>query len=751
MFLIRQATLLAIAVLCFLVSSLNGQEATVQKEKLTAFTRAFGYVRYFHPSDQSSLVDWESMALHGVTKVFESPDDESVETLLTKIFDPVVVDLEFYRGEEKAKPKTQKVSASKILAWQHRGVGCGTAASRLYKSARTNRSKEVLRPAAAFGNLMQSVNAKELRGKEIRFRFQAKTLSPQARLQGWLRVDRESKQRGFFDNMGDRPIEDDQWAQYEITGTVDDDAFSMTFGVFFKGSGAGLVDDASLEQKVDDQWKTVELKNGTFEKGDRKPDGWATRGNGYGFEFETDDKVEGDKAIKISRQTVTQQDTVLNVVPELGEVVDASLGGDLRIRMPLALPKANVYKTGDDDETDAYVKKVNSVNYRDASSKSLATSNVVLAWNLFQHFYPYFEQVETDWNAALDVSLASATNAKTRDDVTRTLKWMVAQLHDGHGRVMDPDEFKNVRFLPATFGWAEEQLVVLASESGQMKVGDVVTHVNAVAAKKTLESKEELISGSPQWKRHRSLSELSYGKLDQVLALTIDRQGTATKVEVPFSLTRPLKREQRPKIDLVVEGDAAEENIYYIDMGRVEPKDVQAKLTAFAKAKGLIVDLRGYPKGTQFLFQHMSDRHLQSAKWQVPEQIHPDRADMKVIKTMGRWEMPPKEPKFAGEFIFITNGSAISYAESCMAIVANYKFAEIIGSPTAGANGNVNPFALPGNYRVSWTGMRVMNHDDSPHHVRGVQPTIPMEPTVKGIREGRDELFDKALEMLKGD
>ena len=65
--------------------------------------------------------------------------------------------------------------------------------------------------------------------------------------------------------------------------------------------------------------------------------------------------------------------------------------------------------------------------------------------------------------------------------------------------------------------------------------------------------------------------------------------------------------------------------------------------------------------------------------------------------------------------------------------------------PTAGANGNVNPFQLPGGFRVSWTGMRVMNHDDTQHHVRGVQPTILLEPTIQAVAEGRDEYVEKAL------
>ena len=113
-----------------------------------------------------------------------------------------------------------------------------------------------------------------------------------------------------------------------------------------------------------------------------------------------------------------------------------------------------------------------------------------------------------------------------------------------------------------------------------------------------------------------------------------------------------------------------------------------------------------------------------------------------------RNSMPPALPRIQGKVVFLTDGRAISYAESVMGIVEHYKLADIVGRPTAGANGNVNPFALPGGFRISWTGMRVIKHDDSQHHMIGIQPTVPVKRTIKAIREGRDEDLEKALELI---
>jgi hypothetical protein len=51
---------------------------------------------------------------------------------------------------------------------------------------------------------------------------------------------------------------------------------------------------------------------------------------------------------------------------------------------------------------------------------------------------------------------------------------------------------------------------------------------------------------------------------------------------------------------------------------------------------------------------------------------------------------------------------------------------------------------------IIFTGMRVTRHDGrTPFHLAGVQPDIALEPTIAGIRAGRDELLERALAFLQ--
>jgi C-terminal processing protease CtpA/Prc len=83
-----------------------------------------------------------------------------------------------------------------------------------------------------------------------------------------------------------------------------------------------------------------------------------------------------------------------------------------------------------------------------------------------------------------------------------------------------------------------------------------------------------------------------------------------------------------------------------------------------------------------------------------------------------------------------------------MGIVEAYKLAPIVGEPTAGTNGNVNPFTLPGGYTIRWTGMKVLKHDGSRHHGVGILPTVPVSRTIRGVAEGRDEQLERAAAIV---
>lgn len=715
--------------------------SSVQLAKLDAFSRAFGYFRYFHPSDQAALVDWNSFASYGIQETLKSDKDESAGSLLKRLFAPIVVDLEIYSGPEKPRPSSRKVKSTEILAWQHAGVGQGVESP--FRSARTNRTEFLYAAASEYGDVSQRCEIIDQRNQEIRFRFKARTTEKDSKLYGFFRVDLESGGMGLFDNMVQRPIVNSQWQTYELSGTVDGDAKHLMFGFVFFGTGSALVDDVSLQWRDGAEWRTIEIQNPDFELGESRPLGWSCNGRGFEFVVERSDQASGKCSAQIKRMSTSIENVggFLTLIPEFGEVVDASISDNLRLRMPLALPVSHEYKLGDNAETDLYLKQIAGAEISSEDPRQLCLINTVIIWSVFQHFYPYFDQVDTDWDATLGQALKVAGNVKNRKECTEALRWLVSQSQDGHGILYDPITARGSRSAEARFGWVENQLVITASRSPRMQRGDVVTHIDGMLAADYLAEKELRISGSPQLKRFRSTEQLSMGPSSETLDLNIERGGSMISVALEYNGRAPIQ-EKGDICRKLVDAGSSQEDIWYVDLTRAMADDIHPVLEEIAQAKGVVFDLRGYPnEDTTFVYQHLTDAQLLSPKWQNPEQVRPDRVDMETMKST-QWGVPPLKPRFRGKVVFLTNSNAISFSETWLQIVAHYKLGEIVGSPTAGANGNMNPVALPGGYTLLWTGLRTINQDDSQHHLRGVEPTVFWEPTIQGIIDGRDEVLD---------
>ncbi len=370
-------------------------------------------------------------------------------------------------------------------------------------------------------------------------------------------------------------------------------------------------------------------------------------------------------------------------------------------------------------------------------------ADVALAWNVMQHFYPYFDVVKTDWPAALQQALTTAATDPDGMAFLMTLRRMIARLHDGHGNVTWTGD-KGRFMLPVRLAWVEDQLVVTdvyAAAADKLRPGDVIVQWDGRPTREVLADLEQTVSGAtPGWIHHVSTGRLLMGLQGSEVKLLVQSPGGAPR---PVTLQRAeWQPRQWPRPYLV----ELKPGIMYVDLDRIQTAEFEQAVPQLAAARAIIFDLRGYPDGLSVApLQHLMEQSFTSAQWHVPVVTYPDHERMSFLDSCNKHE--PLAPRFTGKIVFITDGSAISYAETCMGMVEHYKMGAIVGETTAGTNGNICPFTLPGGYRVVWTGMKVLKHDGSQHHGVGIIPTVPVSPTVKGLAEGRDELLERALQL----
>jgi C-terminal processing protease CtpA/Prc len=103
---------------------------------------------------------------------------------------------------------------------------------------------------------------------------------------------------------------------------------------------------------------------------------------------------------------------------------------------------------------------------------------------------------------------------------------------------------------------------------------------------------------------------------------------------------------------------------------------------------------------------------------------------------------------YKGKVVILVNEITQSQAEYTTMALRVAPRAVVIGSTTAGADGNVSDFFLPGGIRTMISGLGVYYPDGRETQRIGIVPNIVVRPTIKGIREGRDELVEKGVALI---
>jgi hypothetical protein len=714
---------------------------TTDLEELHAFAKLYGYVRFFHPSEASAAADWDFIAVDGARRVVQGSTRAELLANLQRVFEPLAPTLLVF-PDDQPPPAAEPARDGPVIAWQHEGFGLGEPGS-TYFSGRTGRGRRDSAEGLAWAPLMRDIPADQLRGKRVRLRGWARVDGdhPSERAQLWMRVDGPKGRQQFLENMPARPIVTTQWQEVTIESPpIEPDATNVALGGIAKGAGAVFFDDFTFEiaDPGASTWTEFALDNGGFESGESGQllAGWQFDSPSY-TATAVPDAHGGSVALKIERQSGVTKRDLFAERPLVGETFERSLGAGLTCRVVLGLP-ADKEKTA---------KSTKPAALPDASDPAVRAAAVIVAWNVLRHFYPYHDVIGENWEDVLDLAITDVLDDRDPDDLLFTLRRLVHHLHDGHGRVGSPVSTR--AFLRLRIARVEDTYVVLAAPKDYpVRRGDELVSIDDVAMDELFEQHASLVSGSPQWIEYFALA---WG------TVTEGREGTRARVEVrrtggthvfDIERTNDISNGFTPDEFERPYFTSLERGVLYVDLVRIPQDELKQRMPEIAKARAVIVDVRGYPTSEPIWLPHFL-AEAERTKWMfVPHVIRPDYENVATFTQHG-WDMDPAEPHVAGKVAFITGPGAISYAESLMGYVEGYQLGAIVGSATAGANGNINEFTTPGGFSIVFTGMKVTRMDGRQHHIVGVQPTHPVQRTLAGVRAGRDEELEAALALVR--
>ncbi|TKG91502.1 hypothetical protein EYV94_20975 [Puteibacter caeruleilacunae] len=718
-------------------------------ENIEAFARLYGYARWFHPSDEAQEIDWDKFAILGVQKVENIKSSEELRDSLMQLFSPIVKGLVIYNeGEEKTinwkalTPPNYK--DTNIVAWQH--VGLGVNENGIYSSTRSN-----IQTTKDFTLVCKHINnVKEFKDKEIKVTGYFKLDSTDCDDYPFfylcpMNLRDTKKGSSFLLSKSSCTIQSKEWKKYELKTHINEDFEIINIGCIIKGKVSPLIDNFDLQVKNGTRWEHVDLYNMGFENGkiDRSKNDWYSTERAHKLKFSSTNTVEGKYALQI-QYNVNQ----FPELPHFKETIQENLGLNLKCKLPIALYgfENSTYPQAEKQAVLQLKRQLSLLKTDPGFNRYVNLASIVIAWNAMQHFHPYCDELDVDWEATLPQTIKEAYTNKSKEDFSETLSRMIAKLKDGHGIVTMPTMFQ----IPVRTEWIENNIVVTASKDPKLKTGDILTKINGDDALDVLKQTESILSGSPQLSKYRALNILGFSFEKKPVEIELIRNGKKLNCEINRKKNiktlygNPLNSLSCALKDI----EEVKPEVYYINLSRTTLDELCTTFKDIPQIKTIIFDMRwGIKAGITNILPHLIDTTVLLSHQHIPNIIYPNFKKVKLVETSISFF--PKQPQLKANYIFLTSPFVVSAGETFIDIVKHYNLGVTVGEKTAGCNGDANRLLLPSGNYIAWTGKKVLKYDNSQLYLIGYKPDYPVKRTIQAAKEQRDEVLDEAIRVAE--
>jgi C-terminal processing protease CtpA/Prc len=381
-------------------------------------------------------------------------------------------------------------------------------------------------------------------------------------------------------------------------------------------------------------------------------------------------------------------------------------------------------------------------------------------WSIIHYFFPYRELCDTRWADVLALMLPDFVFAEDRKQYALACLKLASLIDDSHGFVQIADSTTHYdiygrRKVPFETQFIEEQLVVTSFTSQnsevrkEVSIGDIITTINGEKVETVVARMYPYTPASNNASKYRDIAKSILQTNDSVLTIGFLRDGKTATMTIPtyslHQLTIPDMFNPKPK----QEGYSIfPDFIGYIYPSGCKFEERKTKLPQLMKStKGLIIDLRCYPSDymaqdvASYLmkypgyYSHKTHGSVSMPGYTFFYQHHPSPTNLDI-------------GSYPYKVVVLVNEVTQSQAEDHTFFYYLAPRVTIIGSTTAGADGRVTRFAMPGNIMCYFTGWGVYYPDGTCLQRAGVKLDEEVRPTIAGIKEGGDEVLERAIEIV---
>ncbi len=375
---------------------------------------------------------------------------------------------------------------------------------------------------------------------------------------------------------------------------------------------------------------------------------------------------------------------------------------------------------------------------------------VISAYGAAQLFFPYFRDRKRMIDRAFQKSLVAAdhVDATDRRAERNLLRQMSHAFSDGHSSVVDLSvPVPGLGVFPVKFIEIDGKIFISKTNVPGTHPGDQVISLNGIKIKKWFRTEMKyssaatsqyrfLVAGREIWNMNES------GKIE-----IIDQAGRRQMILVtpqPVGSLMDIIQSGSPSHWLTEYGAP---HVFYLNMDRAflaNAEQGRALLETAKDASGLIVDMRGYPNGTDY---YEIAQRLVCKSIAGPSYFYPVLNGTSAI-SFQRLSRPLEaltNPSYCGPIALLVGSGSVSAAETFSQLLLTSERVKVFGRSSAGTTGDETGLSLPGFFKFTFTGAKVLNSDGSEIQGVGIIPDKEVKVSVDDIRSNRDTELEQAL------
>ncbi|MEL6682868.1 MAG: S41 family peptidase [Pseudomonadota bacterium] len=366
-------------------------------------------------------------------------------------------------------------------------------------------------------------------------------------------------------------------------------------------------------------------------------------------------------------------------------------------------------------------------------------------WTAIRYFYPY-QSLLVHWDNTLATALSQALSSAPQEERYRSaLLTLIRATQDGHAGLFTDKGTAALssgsRSLPLATRYVDGKLTVVGSASSQAQPGDTVVAVDGQSVD-DLRAAFQPVSGTGRRETEDLLFARALTRGDSGGAgLTLRRQNDLVTCQLPFE--DKMNRWAFP----VRRGAAVQRlgSVAYLQFVFGAAKEVtEFCKTGWQDCRGIIVDLRGYPRfGFEALTRRFAEPGQPFAGGLFPELHTPGR-----FRRTAPLQIKPKHAAITKPTIVLIDEHSVSHAEYFALALGVSSRVTLLGTPTAGANGNRSFVPMPNGELACFSGYGIFHVDGGQTQGIGIAPDVICKPRHEDIAAGRDSLILKALSIL---